>query len=898
MAIDKQYLLERITLTELATGLGLVVQSVGLNWQINPCPSCGHKDCFRWKKEGEQLFKCFSGSCNAGGDIFSLYNLIHPESSYTESVQGIAELFNLQDDKAGAVDPQALPQQEDKTILQNALDFYLSGTSRPTFSAWKRSRNYQDNILQAFGIGFADGKRQLHTHLTGLGCTKEQMLESGLIRWDKKNSKLYDLFYKPSIIFPYKNKQGAVCHLKAKPVNRQGQHTGNPYQLKSTDTTPYFFGMQYRKSETNQLYIVEGETDVLGMAHMKCVAWGLGKNMSRDQGAYIGSIIEEGKVDVVLSFDNDPAGQEYHERLSKYAQMPKLILDRSDCGHGRMFRVNAPSGYKDPDEAFRAGDLEWPFLYLPVFATLKTCLYEYRSTVTDENKWSADHVARILFDWFSANGTFYVKDDEVFLTFEGKAYTIDSRLPFKSLIYRMAGINYATKSSKAIWEALAAIGYSEARHIDGAGWLHNSQAPPVISWHIGNNTIATMQEGRVSTAPAGTGEVMLIESPKLKPITIQQDVDINTGLTTFFRLANTALACSQPWQLYLTGLFINSLFLGWSRAHGVHNFTGNMGCGKSDAANFLTALIYGQTFVTAGSTASNYTDATQNPLTVLDNLESRNMGNDVRDFLLHVGTGIVRQKRKAGTDSENVYERAQTQIVTTSIEQTETPELIERTIIIPFARRWFTDDHPGSSILEAETIRNRNGIITAIMRLAAQMLPTFEADRAAMLELIRQKHPNHAKQRLNEHLATVATITNAMLSACPDHPYRIGNATAALEYWIGEQNVFAAELAADSNPIIRYLDLLETEWRAGHTEIQFQDDGSQIWAEITLDKLLAEFDLIARRFQLKDRYNSVRHLSVRVVNERDILQRSGWTIDKKCKRQGRQVYTICRNFKD
>jgi hypothetical protein len=55
------------------------------------------------------------------------------------------------------------------------------------------------------------------------------------------------------------------------------------------------------------------------------------------------------------------------------------------------------------------------------------------------------------------------------------------------------------------------------------------------------------------------------------------------------------------------------------------------------------------------------------------------MSKTQRDFLLVAATGITKQKRKSGTDSENVYERVQTQVIVTAIEPFSEGELISRT---------------------------------------------------------------------------------------------------------------------------------------------------------------------------------------------------------------------------
>ena len=178
-------------------------------------------------------------------------------------------------------------------------------------------------------------------------------------------------------------------------------------------------------------------------------------------------------------------------------------------------------------------------------------------------------------------------------------------------------------------------------------------------------------------------------------------------------------------------------------------------CGKTEAAGLITTLLYGQNFVTISSTASDYTDAALNPVTVCDNLELSSIVEDRKNFLLCVATGITRQKRKSGTDSQNVYEKAVTQLITTSMESFELPELIERTMVIPFSSKHFKRDYPGAVTIENHVIRHRNDMLSAVFRLTGDILNDFDAKKARWTAWLHERFPNHAK-RLNEHLACMA----------------------------------------------------------------------------------------------------------------------------------------------
>lgn len=887
--MNVEMLKSKVTLADLATVLNLEPRKIGEQFELNPCPACGHRDCFRWKPS-DNLFRCFSGGCPAKGDIINLYQLVKPGISFPDAVREIAELFHL------AATPK-VKEKKELGFFDHAVNFYLSKINHPNFAAWKSLRKYDDAVLRRYRIGYASGSSKLCEYLANKGIDEKDMLASGLVRRDKEKGHLYDLFYMPAVVFPYCDDKGNIQHLKAKPVDSGGLHIKEPYQMPKTASTPLFFGLQEQpKDRQHLLYVCEGETDVLAFAHLQKTAWGLGKRLSADQAEGIEALQNAGQH-LVLAFDADEAGESYLKKVKdKCAVLPENVMSILYPGKGWLYKVIPPQGCKDPDEAFRHDEKDWCNHLVSVYAGLGYCLSEYRKTIDEESKWSADVAAQIIYDWFDANGVWYVKNNSVFLAYKDAEYVVDSSLPFKSLLYKYAGINYASRTSKAVWEALLAIAYAKARHLDAVSWLCNEHNPPAVHLHIGNNQIAAMAGGKVTVSIAGAAPVMLTPCPKMKPIVYDRNAEILYSVDMLFGQARHGLACEDHWRLYLCGLFVNTLFLGWARAHGVHNFTGSMGSGKSDAANFLTTLTYGQTFVTAGSTASYYTDATHNPWTVLDNLESRSLSSEIRDFLLHVGTGIVRQKRKAGTDSENVHERAQSQILTTSIEQTETPELVQRTIIIPFSKRHFSRNHPGAAALESNLIDYRDYIFSGIMQFVAEILPDFAADRIEILSWMKEKHADHSKQRLNEHLATVATIVKHLLKYqnFPDARFK-SSITDYIALWIADQDIVAKELSLESNPILRLLNLLELEWREKRSRIQFhQCPDDSIITELTMSELLNEFTQISRAYGIPEKYPSPNNLSLRIRNEREILLQAGWTLEKTTVVRGYQRYRLTR----
>jgi hypothetical protein len=97
-----------------------------------------------------------------------------------------------------------------------------------------------------------------------------------------------------------------------------------------------------------------------------------------------------------------------------------------------------------------------------------------------------------------------------------------------------------------------------------------------------------------------------------------------------------------------------------------------------------------------------------------------------------------------------------------------------------------------------------------------------------------------------------------------------------------------------SGQVSEYLNMLEAEWRAGRTGIQFteKEDG-QLETVITMRDLFAEFQDIAHRRSVPQ-YRSTMQLALRCSSERRLLANAGWVLSKTVKNNGIQRWLLVR----
>ncbi len=926
-----------VPLERYLSHIGRTLKRTGGNMNVDECPLCGHKDCFRLDPKTD-LYRCFS--CGSGGDVVSLHEALSGKA-FPQAIAELGALFGIPEEpdpqrrkpRADTPKPETetpkpeaeTPKPETETattetdtatpgnpkqqnpfspLLALAVDHYRNAaqTAAP-FARYAAIRGLTPELCEAYQLGYADG--------TLLDALKDKvsidaLLEARLVRKDEKTGRLYDFFNK-QVVFPFLSPEGDVVHLKGKGIDALGKSTKRVYQLPLDGRPRPFFGRHITPKEV--LYLTEGESDAVAVARTGQTAWSLGGMPSTEQFASIRRLLLRG-MKVVLIPDNDQGGERYIElfqrHLRDFCHPPTLRAYRhikGECAAGLP-----PAPHKDIDEALREKllPLENVLLPKPMYPDLKGILNDYYNLLSEDAsglRYNVDIVSRIIFEYFAGFGQFFVVDDaDCYLIFRGKQYQVDGNLPFKSLMYSHTGINYAAAQAKPIWEAIKANCYLFARHARGTSWIKTDHVTNTVYFNLCNDRNEIIRIGPDKTDILQNGSnadhVFLFQSPKTLPIEFNANVGMDQGLTALFETLLTGTATPVEWQAYIACLLINSFLIEFAKARGINKFSGHQGSGKTEAAGLLTAILYGQNFVTISSTASDYTDAAINPLTVCDNLEVSSIVEDRKNFLLCVATGITRQKRKAGTDSQNVYEKAVTQVITTSIESFELPELIERTIVVPFSSRYFNRNYPGAIAIEQRIIARRNLVLSAVFRLIAVILTDFDRKKAQWTAHLAQKYPTHAKKRLNEHLACMAIALEAYMEACPLAKDCYISAEKVVHSWILQQDAENDETMQDTNIPLRFLNLLETEWRRGRLGTDYDILADPIWEqqkralqfETTNDELLSAINLLCRKFALPAPFKSVRHMIVRFQNEEAILKKGGWTVEKSRTVRGKRLY--------
>jgi len=951
MTDDYQAIKENIDIvSEIERRSGISVKKVGKDFDLAECPFCKGHDCFRIAPE-KQVFNCFQ--CEAGGSVI---DFVKREKGCTakEALMDLATAngFELStENRENQISSSGHPHQE---IHEAAAEYYHKALyrNRSALNYQKKVRRHPDYILKAFRVGYADGG--LFHDLRKEGFSRDKIIASGLVK--ENDETVRDFFIKGLYIYPHVNLSGRVCHFTAKDPRKRFN-----YQLPKEYRGPGCLFLNMPAFKEREIILVEGENDLLticGRGGYKQVAACCGQ-LSQDQVDYIKQWAKQapGKT-IYLCFDNDQAGEKYRRRieeaLKKYCLPDKLISINQGLIKQEQQRLEKDFGEEDseiePPSIPKAHSIKLNVIKFNqkcndideflrnqnapdkvlkrLLEGASRCLMSLKQVLSILRDWygalktqlSSNQIGEAAFDYFRIGGKFFIDGEKVFLFYEPKIYEIGNNVPFKSMLYTTAGLNYANASTKQIMEVLLANAYEHGEFTNMPGWIHTDREKNTIFFNLCNdrNEIVKISPGTVEIIQNGVNpdRILLRNSPKMQALRYIPDVDIQKAMSILKTTIFDNLACSLSNRYFVLARLLNTLLIQFTKARGLDKYSGSKGSAKTSAASMVTVLTYGRDFVTVGSAASDFSEATVSPLTVADNLESYNLGNDKRDFLIVSATGVTRQKRKGGTDSENVYELACTQVIVTSIEPFVEPELIERTCDLIFDKSHFNDEFLEATEVETKIISNRDLVWSAFFHIVAhEILPNFNRKRAEVLKMLKIDYSGHSKSRLNELYSCLYLLCKAVLKYIP-HPEYIKDiykknrmAESVLEDWIICQEKIARATERGTNPFLYRLEILLKEYLGNmngfkniyRMETDHSTNSIGEVTSVTFDastrELYFAFETLAKERGVSCPFKSTSQLGARIKDAIDVLADEGWEFDRNKKLSaGIRYHGITKTF--
>ena len=523
-------------------------------------------------------------------------------------------------------------------------------------------------------------------------------------------------------------------------------------------------------------------------------------------------------------------------------------------------------------------------------------------------------VAEAAYQWFTDHGAqfFYTRHGEPFVYFDNTIYWMDSadrgrKRQYAAMLYKQTGLVPTTGNGRVFFEVLSSLALIHGKMRDHFSWLHTDVPKQTVYFNLNNDAheiVKITPDGVEVLKNGGNDDGIILEgSRKMKPIRFLADVDLEEADQLLSRLIFDNLTCAPGERSVILSWLSCFLLIDFAGTRPMTRFEGPAGSGKTTASKLISALIYGEPQQKKSTDAANYTDGSQNPLIVLDNIEARQMTEELITFSLTSITGIAKEKRKSGTDTETVIERTKCLLNTTGIEPLggELSEILSRSFIITFDM----DNQASDYFLESEVIsgiqRNRDLILSAILKRTSQVLTLIrKGGLRQVMRLLGRTLPGHEKQRCNDFLSLMYLMT---LARCTEREVATGLEALSPQFvdQIRSINATSQQTARESNPIATALNSLFDAYRnavdldeqardgpddrANHVPsfierylVRFED--LYTMEPVSAGKLLAALRKVAGQYHLEFEYSKPAQLARRVSNDLEVLLEAGFEIDR------------------
>ena len=278
------------------------------------------------------------------------------------------------------------------------------------------------------------------------------------------------------------------------------------------------------------------------------------------------------------------------------------------------------------------------------------------------------------------------------------------------------------------------------------------------------------------------------------------------------------------------------------------------------------------------------------------------MTDELTSFMLTSITGIAKEKRKGGTDSETVTERTKCLLNTTGIEPLcgELSEIQSRSFVINFERQ----NQKSECFIESDIIaaiqQNRDLILSALMKRTSEVLAMMKTGhRLQVMRLLHHTLGDHDKRRCNEYLSLMYLMS---LSVAPPEERIHGLEVLDPRFveQVNELNAATQDTARDSNHIATALNALFHAYqnaadlddkatfsgeRSNHVSTfveryQINMSNRNRIADISTSKLLVALRRISKDFGLEFAFKTPAQLGKRISNDQEIIKSAGIGIDR------------------
>ena len=478
---------------------------------------------------------------------------------------------------------------------------------------------------------------------------------------------------------------------------------------------------------------------------------------------------------------------------------------------------------------------------------------------------------------------------------------------FTSFIYDITGIVPSSLEGRAVMQTMGDRAFKEGHRVQQAKWLMYNLRSEMLYLNLCNdeNQILRISAGEAIPMPNGINpdKVLLADTTtKMEPIVYRSKESMIPGLYLFKEHVVDHFTCDPMNRLMLACIVIAMFLKDLSASKPILKFSGSTATGKSTAAKLVSTLVYGKDSLQAPTVAAMYSAASQDPLVILDNLETEDLSRDGKQFLLTAATGITKKKRDGSTNTGVIEESVDAMIIVTAIEPFVKNELINRTYDFEFS-----ESFKQPAFMERNAIRtvmkNRDDILSGIFNLLAyHVMPDLEFLRKEAIEIL-DMNP-HSKSRTNDFLTIVMAVLIKLLEVVPEISPHGAPVNKIVEAWLDYQTSKAESTEAGTDVILLFLDALLRDLQAEDGEKRsekynlrlIKEKNKIIGWECTTSAMLIAFTTMSKNISLPFKYQTSSQLGQRFMGLEKLLDENGWSRQKTSQQQheGKQPYTYIK----
>ena len=280
------------------------LKRAGSNY-VGLCPFHNEKTPSFSVSPSKGIFHCFG--CGVGGDVISF--IMQKEGlSYPEAIKFLADKLGILVE-TNEVNKEKYEHRKKLFEINNEakLFYYKNLLINDIPKDYIKKRNLNNNLINKFIIGYADGKNSLYRHLLQKGYQKDDIIEVGLINQDEKGN-VYDKF-RNRLMFPIIDIRGNVIGFGGRALaDSRAKYMNSPQSL-AYDKSKNVYGVSNLKNSTKvgKIILVEGYMDVISLTNygFDYAIASLGTSLTHDQA----KLIKRYCKNVYICYDGDSAGQ-------------------------------------------------------------------------------------------------------------------------------------------------------------------------------------------------------------------------------------------------------------------------------------------------------------------------------------------------------------------------------------------------------------------------------------------------------------------------------------------------------------------------------------------------------------------------------------------------------------